>query len=199
MKKRNSKKVTIAMAAAALCMVAGLTIGSASAYFTTYVSAGGSQVVSLGAQTEIHEEVSDMTKHISVRNTSQTEDCFVRVKIFYGNQLTVTCTDQSESGGLWNYSEADGYWYYAQPLAPGMDTAILDAKINVPEDFDKNEFNVVVVQECTPVIYDENNNPSADWSTVYTDYQDTAKVSEGTDDQNTARAADRQGEEADRA
>lgn len=195
MRKRNSKKVSIAMAAAALCMVAGLTIGGASAYFTTYVSAGGSQIVHLGAQTEINEDVSDMTKHISVTNTSQTEECFVRVKIFYGSQLTVTCTDQSESGSLWNYSEADGYWYYAQPLAAGAETAVLDAKIDIPEGFDKSEFNVVVVQECTPVIYDDNNNPSADWNTVYKDYQNTASA----DEQNTAETAGIQGEGADRA
>lgn len=203
MKKSINKKASIAMAAAALCMVAGLSIGGTSAYFTTYVSAGGSQTVSLGAQTKIQEEVSDMTKHISVKNTSQMEDCFVRVKLFYGNGLTVTCTDRSESGGLWNYSEADGYWYYAQPLAAGASTEILDAKIEVPDGFDRAEFNVVVIQECTPVIYDDNNRPSADWSAVYTEYQDTADAGSTVDAkyQQTADAAGwlTQGEEADRA
>ena len=72
----------IAMSAAALGMTAALTIESSLAYFTTYVSAGGSEVVSLGAQTTIHEEVSLMTKHITIRNTSQINDCFVRVKVF---------------------------------------------------------------------------------------------------------------------
>ena len=51
----------------------------------------------------------------------------------------------------------------------------MDVKIgDLPEDFDKDSFNVVVIQECTPVIYDEAGNPAADWSTVYTDYLDTA-------------------------
>ena len=52
---------------------------------------------------------------------------------------------------------------------------ILDAKIGgLPEGFDKDSFNVVVIQECTPVAYDEAGNPTADWSTVYTDYKDAA-------------------------
>ena len=28
------------------------------------------------------------------------------------------------------------------------------------------DFNVIVVQECTPVLYDENGNPYADWNAV---------------------------------
>ena len=47
----------------------------------------------------------------------------------------------------------------------------LDVKITVPEEFDKDTFNVVVVQECTPVIYDDAGNPGAEWDTVYSDYQ----------------------------
>ena len=175
MKRMGSYKKVFAMSAAALGMLAVLTIDSASAYFTTYVSAGGSQTVHLGSQTEIHEDVTNMTKHISITNTSPINDCYVRVKVFHGGQLQVTLTDASESGGLWTYSEADGYWYYGPILAAGARTEILDAKIGgLPEDFDRDSFNVVVIQECTPVIYDEAGNPTADWNTVYTDYQDSA-------------------------
>lgn len=163
------------MSAAALCMTGALTLEHAAAYFTTYVSAGGSQTVHLGSQTTIHEELSNMTKHISITNASQISDCFVRVKIFYGSELNVTCQDKSESGNLWTYSRQDDYWYYKPVLPAGGSTEILDVKIgDLPEDFDKDSFNVVVIQECTPVIYDEAGNPAADWSTVYTDYLDTA-------------------------
>ena len=52
---------------------------------------------------------------------------------------------------------------------------ILDVKIgDLPEDFDRDSFNVVVIQECTPVVYDEAGNPVADWTTVYTDYGEEA-------------------------
>ena len=84
MKQKNGRKRTAALAAAAFCMTAALTLPETSAYFTTYVSAGGSQVIHLGSQTKIKEDVSDMTKHISIQNTSQINDCFVRVKVLYG-------------------------------------------------------------------------------------------------------------------
>lgn len=164
------------MSAAALGMTAALSLSGASAYFTTYVSAGGSQIVHMGSQTEIHEDVSNMTKHISITNTSAINDCYVRVKLFYSGQLDITFTDKSESGDLWTYSEADGYWYYGPILPAGASTEILDAKIGgLTEEFDKDSFNVVVIQECTPVIYDEAGRPTADWNTVYTDYQETAR------------------------
>lgn len=175
MKKRRNGAAAYILSAAALCMTVSLTLQGASAYFTTYVSAGGSHTVTLGSQTEIHEDLSDMTKHVSITNTSQINDCYVRVKVFYGGQLQVSYQDRSESGKLWTYSETDGYWYYGPILPAGASTEILDVKIgDLPEDFDRDSFNVVVIQECTPVIYDAAGNPSADWNTVYTDYQKTA-------------------------
>ncbi len=159
------------MSAAALGMTAVLAIEGAQAYFTTYVSAGGSQVVNLGAETEIHEGLSNMTKHISVENASAVNDCFVRVKVFCGNELAIDYTE-ADGGQNW-YLGNDGYWYYRPILAAGTTTTVLDAKIVLPEGFDKDNFNVVVIQECTPVVYDASGNATADWTTVYSDYQET--------------------------
>ena len=179
MKRSIRHKKLVALSAAALFLTAAAGIRQASAYFTTYVSAGGSQVVHMGARTELQEDVTDMTKHISNTNASQINDCYVRVKVFYAGPFEVTYTDRSERGNLWTYSEADGYWYYGPILPAGGSTEILDAKIgDLPEDFDRDSFNVVVIQECTPVIYDENGNPTADWNTVYTDYQETEQGEE---------------------
>lgn len=175
MKRIGINRTTFVLSAVALGMVASLTVKGALAYFTTYVSAGGSHVVTLGSQTEIHEDLSDMTKHISITNTSQINDCFVRVKVFYGGDVNVTYHDKSESGNLWTYSKEDGYWYYGPILAAGESTEILDVKIeDLPEDFDRDSFNVVVIQECTPVVYDEDGNPTADWKNVFSAYQKTA-------------------------
>ena len=165
MKGKKSYKRLFVMSAAALGMTALVGLKDASAYFTTYVSAGGSQVVHMGAQTEIYEDLSAMTKHISIANTSQDQDCFVRVRVFYGSLFTVDFDDES---GLWSEGE-DGYWYYEPALAPGERTEELHAKINVPENFAGDSFNVIVIQECTPLSYDADGNPTADWSTVYTD------------------------------
>lgn len=158
----------IVMSAAALAMTAALTIQSSMAYFTTYVSAGGGGEVSLKVQTEIHEEVSDMTKHITIENVED-NDCFVRVRAFYSGLVGIEYKNV-DGGNDW-YDGGDGYWYYRPVLKAHSTSSQLDVKITVPETFDKDTFNVVVVQECTPVIYDDNGNPGAEWDTVYSDYQ----------------------------
>ena len=172
MKKMGKYGKLAGMTAAALGMTAALTLEGASAYFTTYVSAGGSQGVRLGSSTEIHEDVSQMTKHISIENASAENDCFVRVKVFYGGDLEVVYSDTENN---WYEGEA-GYWYYRPILPAAQTTTGLDVKINVPEGYDRDSFNVVVIQECTPVVFDETGNPTADWSTVYSEYEE---VSEG--------------------
>lgn len=160
------------MSAAALGMTAALTIQSSMAYFTTYVSGGGSHPVTLGAQTEIHEDVIDMTKHIVIRNTSETSDCYVRVKAFCADPFGITYTDAGDKNGSWSAGEGD-FWYYSDILAPGETTGTLYAKIEVPGDYDRDDFNVVVIQECAPVLYDEESgSPYADWSMKYSDYEE---------------------------
>jgi len=55
----------------------------------------------------------------------------------------------------------------------------LDVKIDVPDGFDRDNFNVVVIQECTPVVYDESGNATADWTTVYSGYEEFENPSGG--------------------
>lgn len=162
------QKRIIVLSAAALILVSSITIQSAMAYFTTYVSAKGSHVVRMGAQTTITEELSQMTKHISVQNASSINDCYVRVKVFCGSQIDINISSES---GLWEQRGNDGYWYYIPIVPAGTATEILDAKINVPEGYEES-FNVAVVQECTPVVFDEDGNATADWN---------ANVYSGTD------------------
>ena len=152
----------IAMSAAALGMTAALTVESSLAYFTTYVSAGGGEVVNLGSSTVIDEEVEQMTKLITITNPSDRSDCFVRVKVFSGTSVTAEVSGDSN----WRHGE-DDYWYYTPVLAAGESTrSVLRVAINVPQGFDKDNFNVVVIQECTPVVYDEAGNAAADWNMV---------------------------------
>ena len=119
MKKMNRRKLMFALAAVALVLTAVIRLEDAAAYFTTYVSAGGSQVIRMGFETELEEDVSNMTKHISIKNTSKTNDCYIRVKVFNSSQFEVQFTDKSESGNLWRYSQEDGYWYYDKIVPPG--------------------------------------------------------------------------------
>ena len=79
-------------------------------------------------------------------------DCFVRVKVIAASQF-----DIQASGSNWSLSD-DGYWYYSQVVPVGGKTEPIVAAITVSEKV-KTSFNVVVVQECAPVTYDENGNP----------------------------------------
>ncbi len=173
-------KKTLAMSVAALGLLAGLTLESSMAYFTTYVSAGGSQTVNLEAQTKIYEDVEQMAKQIQIKNTSTKGDCFVRVKVFYGGGLDVRFVDVDKKG---NWEErGDGYWYYKPVLPMGEKTSRFDVTIDTKNlekpstnpdevvEYIKDKFNVIVVQECTPVRYDADGTPKADWNTIYTDF-----------------------------
>lgn len=112
-----------------------------------------------------------MTKRVSITNTSQTNDCFVRVKVFCSSQLPLSYENES---GLWSEG-TEGYWYYGSILPAGASTEILNVKIGeLPADYDRDSFNVIVIQECTPVVYDKEGNPTADWNQVYTEYQEIA-------------------------
>ena len=87
----------------------------------------------------------------SIENTGKA-DCFVRVKVIAASQF-----DIQASGSNWSLSD-DGYWYYSQVVPVGGKTEPIVAAITVSEKV-KTSFNVVVVQECAPVTYDENGNP----------------------------------------
>jgi hypothetical protein len=156
---KRSKKVTL-LAAAALVLVLGVSVGTAMAYFTTYATAKGGVPITLGAQTSIHEEYGDWTKTISVENTGDVP-VFVRAKVLAGSRIDVTIT-----GTNWSLGK-DGYWYYSEALPVGGTTANLVASIEKNADV-TSSFNVAVVQECTPVMYDADGNAvtaeNADWN-----------------------------------
>lgn len=153
---RNNK--TVWLTAAAVIMAGSMTIHSALAYFTANASAQGGHPISLGSKTDITENFSDWTKHIEIANTGE-NDCYVRVKVFSGSQFDVEFSGES---GAWSQGD-DEYWYYSEIVPAGGKTSVLNAKINVPTDFE-DDFNVVVIQECTPVQFDENGNAYADWT-----------------------------------
>ena len=84
--KKSLNKKTLGLAGAALVLTAGLSVGSAMAYFTTYTQVGGGVSLSLGTTSTIPEEtVEDWTKHVTIQNTGDT-DCFVRVRAFAGSR-----------------------------------------------------------------------------------------------------------------
>ena len=165
----------VCLGLAAIALTAGVTVGKAMAYFTTYVEADGSAQVSLDfPNVEVEEKVSDMTKSITLKNTGE-YDCYMRVKVLAGEayQDLLTC-----NGANWEKNETDGYYYYGV-IVPAGETAkdVLNAVIGKKDETGTitdgiafqaakdglKEFNVVVAAECTPVFYDGQGNPQYSW------------------------------------
>lgn len=171
--KKSLNKKTLGLAGAALFLTAGLSVGSAMAYFTTYTQVSGGVSLSLGTTTTTPEETVDQnwTKHVTIENTGDTP-CFVRVRAFAGSKYQDSLVYSGENWSL----AADGYYYYSQILSPGKTSGeLLIAIDNMDSD---QSFNVIVVQESAPVIYDENGNPTGDWDNILDSSQDSYEGNE---------------------
>ena len=169
---RKLHKKPLIMAAATLALTGTLAVGSAMAYFTTYSTAGGGVTMNMGfTETIPNEEVDENGKHITITNTGN-YDCFVRVKAFAPVELTYNAPDGGWTDG------GDGYWYYDEVLPAGETTSHeLNITYKFPSGDEKpEEFNIVVIEECTPVLYQEDGTPYADWNHVIT--SDSAQTAE---------------------
>ena len=185
------KKNKILLAVLALVMALGLGIGSAMAYFTTYVTAKGGMPIRLGDKTSIEEpKVENRIKHLVVKNNGANA-VYVRARAYAPAGLKIQYDNVDKENGPWVYNEKDGYCYYIKIL-PGKDpdvqyeskekeekaaekegrvTSELLVKFEEPEDAKEgDDFNVVVVYESTPVLYDEKGDPypydKADWNQI---------------------------------
>ena len=162
MKLKMSKK-NICLTAVALLAVISLSVGSAMAYFSTYVVSKGSKEMVLDfSKTEINEEVEPGLKKITVKNVGETE-CFVRIRVVAGTEHADKWEVDLANSPNWKTGN-DGYYYYfngnsEKVLVPEETTSELKIKI---KSF-KEEFNVVVIQENTPALYDENGAAYSDW------------------------------------
>ena len=168
------KKKNLCLAAAALTLAMGVSVGGAMAYFTTYAAASGGASLSLGNTVTVPEEqVVDWTKHVTIQNTGDV-DCFVRVRAFAGEKYQDGLT-YADDNGKWSPGE-DGYYYYSDVVPAGGEAEELRIGVN---NMDSEEsFNVIVVQESTPALYDEQGNPYADWNRVM-DSSKTVYTEEG--------------------
>lgn len=162
MKKKYLK--TICLAAVVLTLVAGIAVENAMAYFTTYVTARGGYTVDLGfTRTEIEEKVEYGKKVITLTNTGDYA-CYVRLKALTGDAYKESLLYSEPSGaGKWTPG-AEGYYYYSDIVVPAGVTTELEVKFSFPEGKEPTNFNVIIIQECTPVLYDEYGNPYADWT-----------------------------------
>ena len=178
------------LAAAGVALVLTASVPSALAYFTTYVSAKGEKEVVLKDRTTIDEpEFSNFMKTVKITADEDSEPVFVRARAYKPEDIGILYVDDS---GTWRYDN-DGWCYYADPISKGKSAEEFNIKIGTlnenesPMDItgltvigkepadgtlynipgtgkDGDNFNVVVVYEYTPVLYDDDGNAYADWT-----------------------------------
>ncbi|MBP0970175.1 MAG: hypothetical protein J5744_08525 [Oscillospiraceae bacterium] len=156
----------LSVLAFALILVAG--ISSTLGYFTAKDKVAGKIQLSLVPYTEIDEEYDEVAyeKLVTVENTGK-QPVYVRVIVFTGSEVDVTISGSADSS-RWTKGEGDDpYWYYADPVDPLKTTEEkLVVHVELPENSsnDIDLYNVVVIQEYTPVRYDAEGNPYGDWT-----------------------------------
>lgn len=152
--KKSQNRIGALLAILAIVAVLGISVKDSLAYFTTYARARGGKELALGNAADIEEEY-DGQKHIRVSNQGNA-DCYVRVKVFAGNLVELTYSGSSQ----WAPGD-DGYYYYSDVVPAGGTTEELLVSIQVSEAIKELEsnFDVIVIQECAPVMYDENGQP----------------------------------------
>lgn len=172
-KREKARIAAAAVSSLAVMAVLAAAPGETSAYFTAYHTVQWEQELALGSRTEITEEYDNGVKTVTIANTGETE-CFVRVKVFAGSQVTLKI-----EGDSWAQGE-DDYWYYGEVLMPGTSdggrTKPLKITVDLPktpvgggeDDVPIYDQNVVVVQECVQAFYRDKadgtgQEPYADW------------------------------------
>ena len=146
----------IILPALAVILVIGLAVGTAIAYFTAHTEATGGVPVALGAKTEIEESIKDLDKVITISNKGP-ESVWVRAKAYSAYELTY-------KGEGWSEGE-DDFYVYGDIVEAGQTADTLTVSITAPADEVTEEFNVIVIYECTKVMYDDEGNLlDPDWS-----------------------------------
>lgn len=156
--KKMSKKI-LCLTVAALLLTAGLHVDKVMAYFTAFDTANGGVEVDLGFTKTIPEEnVVDGKKEIVLTNTGDYA-CYVRLKALTGDKYKDSLVYSGDSS--WTPG-ADGYYYYSEIVEPKGTTTQINVSFTFSEE-EPADFNVIIIQECTPVLYDDMGKPYADW------------------------------------
>ena len=173
------KKYQKILTVLALICIFTCSIRGAISYFTTYAAARGGRTLHLVEQTRIEENAEANLKKLTVYNTDTNVAVYVRAKAFTPGNYSVAYTH----GDNWTDLEADGYCYYRDPetgghaiLNPGKDTgdplvAEISRKVEEGTTLD-DSFNVVVIYEAVPVIYDKDGNPTENWDQPLIDFNE---------------------------
>ena len=164
---RNNRKRSLIALLTAVMLLSG-TIGLTAAYFSDVDPYIGEAKLILKGKTEIHEGDKDTEKNIQVENVGEVP-VFVRVKLFGPDLLKITVdTDTWIKGD-------DGYYYYCkilqakpdEPYITPKDTLVGTVEVTPKQAAEMGDsFTVTAVQECSTIIYDDNNvaQPMLGWT-----------------------------------
>lgn len=153
--KAISKRRFIALLAVMMLIIT--SIGVTAAYFSDTDKAEGVAQLNLKGETKIEEGDKDF-KQIVITNTGKA-DLIVRAKLFGIDDTVMDVTVPS------GWAAGDGGWYYFKTILPGDQNpqATTGAPIEVklkeglsPKQIAElgDSFEVTVVHEATPVVYD---------------------------------------------
>lgn len=158
------KKRQLALSLLALLLVLCSSLHGSMAYFTTYVIVEGGYDVRFGTDISIIEQVTAWAKRLVVHITEDSEPVFVRAKAYSGSQYELAYEAPSQR---WTAGD-DGYYYYDTILYGGQSAEELIVHIGNVRDPARqdDEFHVVVCYETTPVLYQEDGTPYADWNMI---------------------------------
>ena len=149
--KAVSKRTLIALLAVMLLIIS--SVGATVAYFSDTDKAEGAAVLNLKGESRIDEGDKDF-KEITVTNTGK-PDLIVRVRLF---GVDTAKMDVSVPEGWAEGS--DGWYYYKNILASGQDTGSpitvkMKGSLSEKEIAELGDsFEVTVVHEATPLVYD---------------------------------------------
>ena len=151
-----------------LCIIAAVSILAAGAgtaayaYFTSYALTDGTYPIAIGDKTRITETFSAWTKHVRITADDDSGPVYIRAKALHSDAYGVEYADPD---GMWEYDNADGFWYYKSIVYAGETTTELTVHVTgVPDDIDDPlGFGIAVIYEHTPVRYQEDGTPYADW------------------------------------
>ena len=122
------------------------------------------------AKTEITERTANESKKVVAITNNGNAPCFVRVKAFAGDDVSMSVTE----GSGWS-AAGTNCWAYGPVVMPGdPPTSDLVIALKLPDDYkDGDTINIAVVYEATPALWnDESGTYYADWTkdvTVITD------------------------------
>lgn len=85
------------------------------------------------------------------------------MKVFAGDKYQPGLVFTPDEAGTWSQGD-DGYYYCSEIIPPGGVSETFRVKIDTMDSED--DFNIIVIQECTAVLYDEKGNPYADWTRI---------------------------------